>query len=243
MGNNQSKISTVPNLLLATSSRTVQLEAMSPRRVSVASLHFSTTTSETAIRQSLRDRQCKRWLLQLLEKGRPTGFTPNIAFVVNSAEMVTQMGNLFFPDMDKSTLEDLIPGNVALSIEACAATIMWLLEETSKNPWTTLWLFLNARCHKVWPHLEIRGLRIGNLLSLEKMDVLVNLIVKELADRMADTQANQYCLVCTGCGRMVEENERFSKCECKQVSYCSKECQLLSWPQHSLECTAVQKEA
>ena len=144
--------------------------------------------------------------------------------------------------MDKSTLENLIPGNVALSIEACAATIMWLLEETSKNPWTTLWLFLNARCHKVWPHLEIRGLRIGKLLTLENMDVLVKVIVEELADRMANTQADHRRLVCTGCGRMVEENERFSKCECKQVYYCSKECQLLSWPQHSLECTAVQKE-
>ena len=60
MGDNQSKHSDVPNFLLETSLRSVPLGAMPPMiRVRVSDVKLGTTTTDTELKQSMRDRQSK----------------------------------------------------------------------------------------------------------------------------------------------------------------------------------------
>ena len=228
MGNNQSKVSEIPDILLR--SRTQREGAPTLTRIRIDSLVYSTTTSERELQVSREARQNRPWLPQLLEHGRPADFTPDMNFIANSALMVSLIGNIFFPEL----------ADESLSAESCAAMVMWLLEERAKKPWATLWLFLNTRCNLMWPHTP--RFPVGAVL-MDK-DILViqmQVMARELAERIRKTFVD-YRFVCEGCGRMVKDNECFRSCSCKQVYYCSKECQCLNWPQHRLECTAIPSE-
>ena len=242
MGNNQSKHSDVPNFLHETSLQSVSLDSK-PRmvKVRVSDLKSSTTTSGTALSQAMRDRQNKGWLLQLLEKGRPEGFRPGHAFALFSAAVVVGLGRTLAPGVIICCSKELDFGSDVRRIEACAASVMWVLEEEYKNPWKTLWLFFNSRCHEVWPDWEIcLETQIGKLLTYAdtKSDLLP--LVEALKMRMLATRAPPFRLHCAGCGRMVEEYERFKKCRCGMVHYCSEACQRLSWPHHKHSCTAIE---
>ena len=244
MGNNQSKVSEISDILLRSRTSIQREGAPTLIRVRIDSLGYTTTTSERALQLSRSARQNKPWLLQLLEQGRPAGFTPDMNFIANSALMVSQIGSIFFPELGRYSLLSMVIGDESLSAQRWAATVMWLLEERAKKPWATLWLFLNTRCNLVWPHMASPRFPVGALLMDKDIPVIqMQVMARELAERIRKTFVDYCRFVCEGCGRMVKDNERFRSCSCKQVYYCSKECQRLNWPQHCLECTAIRAES
>ena len=236
MGNNQSKVSEIPDILLR--SRTQREGAPTLTRLRIDSLGYTTTTSERELQLSSIARQNKPWKLQLLEQGRPVGFNPDRNFIANSALLVTQVGSIFFPELERYSPSLMVIGDESLSAQRRAAQVMWLLEERAKKPWATLWLFLNTRCNLVWPHMRSPRFPVGALLVYKDIPVIqMQVMTWELTERMRNTFVHESRFVCEGCGRMVKDNERFRSCSCKQVYYCSKECQRLNWPQHCLECS------
>ena len=50
--------------------------------------------------------------------------------------------------------------------------------------------------------------------------------------------ARDYCLTCGGCGARATDRT-LKRCPCKKVYFCSKECQVICWPVHKLECSVV----
>ena len=245
MGNNQSKVSEIPDILLRSRTSIQREGAPTLTWVSVDSVKYTTTTSERDLQVSREARQNKPWLLQLLEHGRPAGITPDMNFMANSALMVSQMGSIFFPDLARYNLSSMVIGDESLKAQRWAATVMSFLEERSKKPWATLWLFLNTRSNLLWPHFASASPRfpVGALLMDKDIPVIqMQVMSRNLAHIIHHTFVDSRRFVCEGCGRMVKDNERFCSCSCKQVYYCSKECQRLNWPQHRLECTAIPSE-
>ena len=228
MGSNQSKLSSVPDLLMQTRVLKHEQSAV-PTSCRIGSLRYLTTTSERDILACLESIQNKPWLSQLLEKGCPQGFPTNLNFTWNSALLVALMGSTIFCEL----------AGLKLSIQARTATVMWLMEEKTKNPWKTLWAFLNTSCRHIWGGTSPRK-PIGALLSSEDLhQVLILELATKLMNRIRDTFEDCRRLVCAGCGRMAMNHERFRSCPCKAVYYCSEACHHQHWPHHCLECTAV----
>ena len=228
MGSNQSKMSSVPDLLMHTRLLKQEQSAVSTL-CRIGSLQYSTTTPERDLFASLESTQNKPWLSQLLEKGSPEGFCLNLNFTMNSALLVALMGSIIFFEL----------AGMKLSIQARAATAMWIMEEKTKNPWKTLWAFLNTSCRHTWGGTSPRK-PIGALLSSEDVHPIQILdLATKLMNRLRDTFQDCGRLVCAACGRMAMNHERFRSCPCKAVYYCSEACHQQHWPHHRLECTAV----
>ena len=228
MGSNHSKMSFVPDLHMHTRLLKQEQSAVSTF-CRIGSLQYSTTTPERDLIASLECTQNKPWLSQLLERGRPEGFRPDLNFTLNSALLVALMGSNIFFEL----------AGMKLSIEARAATVMWIMEEKTKNPWKTLWAFLNTACRNIWGVKSPRK-PIGALLSSEDVHPIQILdLATKLMNRLRDTFQDCGRLVCAACGRMAINHERFRSCPCKAVYYCSEACHQQHWPHHRLECTAV----
>ena len=135
MGSNLSKFSAVPDVI----SRCAHSKKAFARGIRicipVASILYSTTTSESDMFRALEQRLAQPWLEQLLCRGAPDGYPTSDLFAKWTAVLVTIVGNGF------AMLE--LARKLCDTTEQLASYMMWVLEEKVKCPWSVLWTWLN----------------------------------------------------------------------------------------------------
>ena len=135
MGSNLSKFSTVPDVISRFAHSKKSFAKGARICIPVASILYSTTTSESDMFRALEQRLAQPWLEQLLCRGAPDGYPTSDLFAKWTAVLVTIVGNGF------AMLE--LARKLCDTTEQLASYMMWVLEEKVKCPWSVLWTWLN----------------------------------------------------------------------------------------------------
>lgn len=87
--------------------------------------------------------------------------------------------------------------------------------------------FCTTKCERKW---------IASPLNKWKKDSNPNLIDNySFGDQKVEEEFDS--MLCKNCRKKEDPKERFMKCgKCKLVTYCSKNCQIIDWKKHKLEC-------
>ena len=115
--------------------------------------------------------------------------------------------------------------------EALAIFTMWILEESHRNPWKVVRLFVKNLLGppEPFPH-QVDDMIPGGC----KFVILVDALHGKL--KGARRSGMDMVLICNYCGHAKTSTVPLFLCTCKEVRYCSKGCQDADWDMHKADC-------